>query len=54
GKSYSVTGTDIYLIKDGKFRGRWGNEDAMGMMQQLGYLPNERPAFPPAGDKPKP
>ncbi len=64
GKSYSVTGTDIYMIKDGKFRARWGNEDAMGMMQQLGYLPNERPAFagpggpppggPPPSGKPKP
>lgn len=46
GKSYSVTGTDIYLIKDGKFRARWGNEDAMGMMTQLGYIKNERPPFP--------
>lgn len=43
GKSYSVTGTDIYLIRDGKFRARWGNEDAMGMMTQLGYLPAEGP-----------
>jgi len=43
GKSYSVTGTDIYLIKDGKFRARWGNEDAMGMMTQLDYLPAEGP-----------
>jgi predicted ester cyclase len=47
GKSYSVTGTDIYLIRDGKFRARWGNEDAMGMMQQLGYLKAERPNFEP-------
>lgn len=55
GKSYSVMGTDIYLIKDGKFRARWGNEDAMGMMQQLGYLPNERPTFePPKGAPAKP
>ncbi len=56
GKTFSVTGTDVYLIKDGKFRARWGNEDAMGMMQQLGYLPSERPSFGPpgAGDKPKP
>ncbi|MBL8644272.1 MAG: ester cyclase [Rhodospirillaceae bacterium] len=52
GKSYSVMGTDIYLIKDGKFRARWGNEDAMGMMQQLGYLALERPAFAPAGKPP--
>ena len=53
GKSFSVTGTDVYLIQDGKFRARWGNEDAMGMMQQLGYLPNERPNFGPPG-KPQP
>lgn len=45
GKSFRVTGTDVYLIKDGKFRSRWGNEDAMGMMTQLGYLPDERPPF---------
>lgn len=38
GKSYSVEGTDVYLIQDGKFRARWGNEDALGMMQQLGYV----------------
>jgi predicted ester cyclase len=50
GKTFSVTGTDIYLIRDGKFRARWGNEDAMGMMQQLGYIKAERPVF----DRPKP
>lgn len=48
GKTYKVTGTDIYRIKDGKFTDRWGNEDALGMMQQLGYLP-DRP--PPAQEK---
>ena len=37
GKTFSVMGTDIYLIRDGRFRGRWGNEDALGMMTQLGY-----------------
>lgn len=41
GKTFSVMGTDIYLIRDGKFRGRWGNEDALGMMTQLGYMPAE-------------
>ncbi len=39
GKTYSVTGTDIYRVKNGKFTDRWGNEDALGMMQQLGYMP---------------
>lgn len=38
GRSFSVTGTDIYLVRDGKLRGRWGNEDALGMMVQLGYV----------------
>lgn len=46
GKPFSVMGTDIYLVKDGQLRGRWGNEDAMGMMTQLGYLPDEKPAGP--------
>ncbi|MBL8199738.1 MAG: ester cyclase [Chromatiales bacterium] len=41
GRTFSVTGTDIYLIRDGRFRGRWGNEDALGMMTQLGYMPAE-------------
>lgn len=43
GKRFSVMGTDIYLVRDGMLRGRWGNEDALGMMQQLGYLPQEGP-----------
>lgn len=43
GKTFSVMGTDIYLIRDGKFRGRWGNEDALGMMTQLGYAAPEAP-----------
>lgn len=51
GKTHSVTGTDIYLIKDGKFRARWGNEDGLGMMTQLGYLPAEAP---PRFDQPGP
>jgi predicted ester cyclase len=45
GKPFSVMGTDIYLVRDGKLRGRWGNEDALGMMEQLGYLP--KPEMPP-------
>lgn len=49
GKTYDVTGTDIYWIKDGKIHGRWGNEDAMGMMEQLGYSENR--GGPPPGVK---
>lgn len=41
GKSFSVMGTDIYLVRDGQLRARWGNEDALGMMTQLGYVPAE-------------
>lgn len=58
GKSYDVTGTDIYRIKDGKITDRWGNEDALGMMQQLGYLPgggpppSPPPATAPTGGRP--
>ena len=44
---HDVTGTDIYWIKDGKIHGRWGNEDAMGMMEQLGYSENR--GGPPPG-----
>ena len=43
GKTFSVMGTDIYLIRDGRFRGRWGNEDALGMMTQLGYVKDQGP-----------
>jgi predicted ester cyclase len=38
GKNFSVMGTDIYLVQDGKLHGRWGNEDALGMMVQIGYV----------------
>ncbi|MEQ1803498.1 MAG: ester cyclase [Gammaproteobacteria bacterium] len=44
GKTFSVMGTDIYLVRDGRFRGRWGNEDALGMMTQLGYAAPEGPS----------
>jgi predicted ester cyclase len=48
GKTFSVMGTDIYLVRDGMLRARWGNEDALGMMTQLGYLPAEGPPRPAA------
>ncbi len=51
GKTYKVTGTDIYRVKNGKMTDRWGNEDALGMMQQLGYVP-ERGGGPPPSAKP--
>jgi predicted ester cyclase len=51
GRSFSVMGTDIYLVRDGKLRGRWGNEDALGMMVQLGYVEPEA-AMRPTDAKP--
>jgi predicted ester cyclase len=48
GKRFSVMGTDIYLVRDGQLCGRWGNEDALGMMVQLGYVDAEAAMRPPA------
>ena len=38
GKAYRITATDTYQIRGGKICARWGNEDSLGMMQQLGML----------------
>ena len=38
GKHYRITATDTYRIRDGKICERWGNEDSLGMMQQLGMI----------------
>jgi hypothetical protein len=43
-------GTDIYLVRNGQLRGRWGNEDALGMMVQLGYVDPQGPPPPPANE----
>jgi len=39
GKAYRITATDTYQVRDGKICARWGNEDSLGMMQQLGLIP---------------
>lgn len=39
GKRYRITATDTYQLRDGKICARWGNEDSLGMMQQLGLIP---------------
>ena len=39
GKQVSFTGIEIDRIKDGKFVESWVNEDDLGMMQQLGAIP---------------
>ncbi len=36
GRSFRVTGTDVYKIRDGKIAARWGNEDALGLERQIG------------------
>ena len=38
GKSFSLTSTDILRIEQGKVVEHWGNEDDLGMLQQLGIL----------------
>ena len=39
GKQVSWTGIGIDRFKDGKFVERWMNEDDLGLMQQLGAIP---------------
>ena len=38
GKAYKTTSTDIFRFKDGKVVERWGNNDGIGMLSQLGLL----------------
>ena len=39
GNSFSIEVIDIVRIEDGKFAEHWGVMDNMGMMQQLGLVP---------------
>jgi steroid delta-isomerase-like uncharacterized protein len=39
GKQVSFTGIEIDRIKDGQFVESWVNEDHLGLMQQLGAIP---------------
>ena len=39
GKTITYTGIDIFRIAEGKIVERWGEIDALGLMQQLGTLP---------------
>ncbi len=39
GKQVTVTGIHILRIADGKIAEHWGNNDDLGMMQQLGVAP---------------
>ena len=40
GKAITMTGIEIFRIKDGKIAELWGEANLMGLMQQLGILPN--------------
>jgi steroid delta-isomerase-like uncharacterized protein len=39
GKAITMTGIEIFRIKDGKIAELWGEVNLMGLMQQLGILP---------------
>ncbi len=39
GKPVSMSGIDIMRVVNGKLVEHWGNEDDLGMMQQLGAIP---------------
>jgi len=41
-----MTGIDIVRIQGGKMVEHWGNEDDLGMMQQLGITPPSPPSTP--------
>jgi predicted ester cyclase len=39
GRRVEMTGIDIIRFSDGKMVEHWGNTDDLGMMQQLGVIP---------------
>jgi steroid delta-isomerase-like uncharacterized protein len=39
GKAITLTGIEIFRIRDGKIAELWGEANLMGLMQQLGILP---------------
>ncbi len=39
GKKVTITALDILHFKDGRIVEHWGNQDLLGMMQQLGVIP---------------
>ena len=41
GKSFSISGIDTLRIANGQVTERWGNFDDMGMMQQIGAMPDQ-------------
>jgi len=43
GRQFAVTGIHIYRVGDGKFQEEWENWDMLGLMRQLGVLPQPGP-----------
>jgi steroid delta-isomerase-like uncharacterized protein len=41
GKSVTMTGIEIFRIKDGKIAELWGEVNLLGLMQQLGIIPGK-------------
>ncbi|GAC1344954.1 MAG: hypothetical protein NVSMB27_06580 [Ktedonobacteraceae bacterium] len=39
GKRFSVSGTSIYRVANGKIVEHWGEMDVLGLLQQLGLAP---------------
>ncbi len=39
GKQMTMVGIDIFRIADGKIVELWNQEDVLGMMQQIGAIP---------------
>lgn len=44
GKAMTVTGMDIFLIKEGRIQQIWVNMDVLGQAQQLGWMPSPSPS----------
>lgn len=40
GKRFKISGQSIYRIRNGKITEGWVNDDSLGMLQQLGMIPN--------------
>jgi predicted ester cyclase len=51
GKSYVISGIDIYRFANGKVVERWGNADLVSMYRQIGYTLTPPAAPPPAAAK---